>query len=107
LDNNILTIIKMRVEITESDRKDKKMKAIFYDGDKKIKTTHFGAKNPKIGTYIEHKDKSIKFAWIARHEVRGDFKDFMTPSSLSYHILWNKPTLQASIKDYKNKFNLD
>jgi len=97
----------MRVEITESDKDDKRFVAVFYDGDKKIKTTHFGLKNPKIGTYIDHKDKSIKFNWIARHEVRGDFKDFMTPSSLSYHILWNKPTLQASIKDYKKKFNLD
>jgi hypothetical protein len=33
----------MRVVIKKSTNKDKKMMAIFYDGEKKIKTTHFGA----------------------------------------------------------------
>ncbi len=34
----------MKVEIKPSTRKDKKFMAIFYDNDKKVKTTHFGLK---------------------------------------------------------------
>jgi hypothetical protein len=30
----------------------------------------------------------------------------MKPGTLALYILWNKPTLQESIKDYKKKFNL-
>jgi len=37
-----------------------------------------------------------------------DFKthDVTSPGYLSLFILWNKPTLDASIKDYKRRFNL-
>jgi len=35
----------MKVVIKKSTNKDKKYMAIFYDGEKKIKTTHFGLKN--------------------------------------------------------------
>ena len=35
-----------------------------------------------------------------------DFNKFMTACSLSRWVLWNKPTISASIKDYKKRFNL-
>ena len=35
----------MKVDIKPSTRKDKKLMAIFFDNDKKVKITHFGAKN--------------------------------------------------------------
>ena len=95
----------MRVVISNSDNKDKRMKAVFYDKDKKVRTTHFGLKGGS--TFIDHKDEKKKRAWIARHEVRGKFNDYMTASSLSRYILWNKSTLSASIADYKKKFSLD
>lgn len=95
----------MRVEITESDRKDKKMKAVFYDGDKKIKTTHFGAKG--MSDYTIHKDIERKQRYLDRHKKNEDWNDYQSAGSLAFHILWSKPTLQASIKDYKKKFNLD
>jgi hypothetical protein len=95
----------VKVEFSPSTNKEKKYMAIFYsDSGEKIKTTQFGAKN--ASTYIDHKDEKIKNAWVARHRVRGTFNDYKSASSLSYHILWNKPTLKASINDYKNKFNL-
>ena len=30
----------------------------------------------------------------------------ITPGSLSWYILWNKPTIDESLKDYLKRFNL-
>ena len=94
----------MRVVITESDKPDKRMKAIFYDGYKKKKTIHFGLKGGS--TFIDHKDEKVKTAWIARHKVRGTFGNYMTASSLSYWVLWTKTSLSEAIAQYKKRFNL-
>jgi hypothetical protein len=98
----------MEVIIKLSDRKDKRYMAVFYDKEKKVKTTHFGYKD-KDGfgnTYIDHKNDTLKDAWIKRHQVNGTFEDYMTASSLAYHILWSKKTFRESLADYKRKFKL-
>lgn len=95
----------MYVNITKSTRVGKKMMAIFYDeAKKKIKTTHFGASGYE--DYTTHGEIQRKMNYISRHKAREDFNDYMTAGSLSYWILWNKPTLTASIEDYLNKFKL-
>ena len=95
----------MQVKFVKSDRDGKKMKAVFYDDNKKVKTTHFGLDTSS--TYIDHKDEDKKKAYIARHSKNNEnWNDYMSGGSLSRYILWNKTTLQASIKDYKKKFNL-
>jgi hypothetical protein len=45
---------------------------------------------------------------LAHHELgRRDFRDHLkSAGALSRWILWNKPTLAASIKDYKKRFGL-
>ncbi len=93
------------VEIKPSTRKEKKLMAVFYDKDKKkIKTTHFGQKTFTDFTINKSNDK--KQAYLKRHEKRENWNDFMTAGSLSRWILWNKPTLQSSINDYKRRFKL-
>ena len=95
----------MYVSIGKSTRAGKKMMAIFYDeAKKKVKTTHFGASGYE--DYTTHGDLQRKMNYIARHKAREDFNDYMTAGSLSYWILWNKPTLTASIEDYLNRFKL-
>jgi hypothetical protein len=97
----------MRIDIRKSTNPNKKMMAVFYDGygsDKKIKTVHFGDANGS--SFIDHKDEKKKDAWIERHKVRGTFNNPMSASSLSYHILWNKPTISASIIDFKKRFKI-
>ena len=97
----------MKVEIGKSKRNDKGLVAVFFDDDgNKVKTTHFGLNNPKFGTFIDHKDKEKKENYLKRHRVREDWDDYQSAGSLSRHILWNKPTLQKSISDYKNRFKL-
>ena len=94
----------MKVEIKPSTQKDKKFMAIFYDEGKKVKTTHFGAKG--MSDFTIHKDKQRKERYLDRHRKRENWNSFMTAGSLSRWILWNKPTLKASISDYKKRFKL-
>jgi len=96
----------MKVDIKKSTNSEKKLMAIFYDGDKKIKTVHFGASG--YTDYIKSGgDDERKKRYIARHSNgTEDWNNYMTAGSLSRWVLWNLPTLQASIKDYKKKFNL-
>lgn len=94
-----------KVKITKDTTTSKKYKAEFYDKDnKKIKTTRFGADG--YSDYTKHKDKKRKERYIERHKKNEDWKDPTKAGTLSRFILWNKPTLQASITSYKNKFNL-
>jgi hypothetical protein len=95
----------MKVVIKKSTNPQKKYMATFYENKKKIKTTHFGAAG--MSDYTKHKNKSRKKRYMTRHKRRERWNDYMTAGSLSRYILWNKPTLRESIKDYKNRFNLD
>ncbi len=47
----------------------------------------------------------MKSAYIARHKVRENWNDPMSAGALSRYISWNLPTISASIKDYKKRFN--
>jgi hypothetical protein len=70
----------------------------------RTKTTHFGAKG--YDDYTLKKDEDQKKRYLARHKKRENWNDYTSAGSLSANILWNKPTLKASIADYKNKFKL-
>ena len=94
----------MRVVIKPSTDPKKKLMAIFYDGDKKKKTTHFGAKG--MSDYTIHKDDKRKANYLSRHRARENWNAYMTAGALSRWILWNKKTRSASIADFKRRFNL-
>ena len=99
--------------IKDADPKTKKrFTAIFriHKGGKVIKITHFGQRNPKQGTYIDHGDKVKRKNYIARHEVREKkfYKNPQRASTLSRFLLWgDHKSLNKNISDFKNKFNLD
>ena len=86
---------------------------VFYDNDKKVKATHFGFAvigegGKRYGsTYIDHKNDTVKEAWIKRHQINGTFEDYISASSLARYILWNKKTLRESIAEYKHRLNLE
>jgi len=94
----------MKAVIKPSTNKEKKYMAIFYDGDKKVKTTHFGAAG--MSDFTKHKDEERKKSYISRHKARENWNDYKSAGALSRWILWNKPTLEASVNDYKKRFNL-
>jgi len=87
------------------------------DGKKKIKKVGFGQKGAKDFTLMNKKGNKhyvksnadrlrIKNAYRARHKNDLDTKDFTRAGFLSYYLLWDRPTLGASIIAYKKKFNL-
>jgi len=95
----------MKMVIEKGTGKNKKWKAIFYDDEgKKIKTVQFGSKG--MSDFTIHKDKERKQRYLDRHRKRENWNDPMTAGALSRWILWNKPTLEASIKDFKKRFKL-
>ena len=94
----------MKVVIKKSTNEKKKYMAIFYDGKKKVKTTHFGAAG--MSDYTKHKDPARKQRYINRHKTNENWDNYMSAGSLSRYILWGEPTLRASIQKYKEKFNL-
>ena len=84
--------------------KGKRYKATFYDGDgKKIKTTQFGSSSHE--NYTIHGDKKRRELYRKRH-ANDKTNDPMTAGALSWWILWGKPTLEASIKDYGRRFKM-
>lgn len=91
------------VKITKSPKKDKKLMAVFERDGKEI-VRHFGAKG--YSDFTMHKNPERMKRYSMRHKSRENWKDPTTPGALSKYILWNKPSLKASISDYKKRFNL-
>ena len=70
------------VDIKKSPKKDKKLRAIF-------------------------KDKERRSRYRKRHKKDLDTKDFKRAGYLSYYILWgDSSNLETAIKDYKKRFGL-
>ena len=96
-------MIKMVVE--KGTGKNKKLKAIFYDGDKKIKTTQFG--DSRYEDYTQHKDKKRRSKYLTRHKKDLEKGDYMSAGYLSYYILWGASTSRdKNISAYKRRFKL-
>jgi hypothetical protein len=56
--------------------------------------------------YTMHKDKLRRARYLARHSAREDWADPFTPGALSRWLLWNKPTLAASLADFRRRFKV-
>ena len=74
--------------------------AVFDDG----KHVSFG--DIDYEDYTQHGDKHRKRLYLNRHRKREDWNNPKTAGALSRWILWNKPTLEASIQDYIKKFHM-
>ena len=94
----------MRVEIKKSNRAGKKMMAIFYDNNKRVKTIHFGQEG--ASDYTIHHDEARRQRYIDRHKKSEDWNNPMTAGTLSLFVLWTEKTLGSAIAKYKKKFNL-
>jgi hypothetical protein len=92
------------LNIKQSTNPYKKLMAIFVLDNGKKKIVHFGAKG--YDDFTLHKDEERKRLYIKRHEANEKWSDPLTAGALSRYILWNKPTLVESIKDFTNRFKL-
>ena len=89
------------VVIKASTNPKKKLMAIFSEPKK---TIHFGAAG--ASDYTINKDDARKKLYLDRHRKREDWSNPRTAGALSRWILWNLPTRQASISDFKRRFSL-
>lgn len=88
------------MELRPSTRKGKRYMAVFPDGT----ITHFGSAT--MENYTIHGDEARKKNYLRRHKKNEDWNDPKSAGALAKHILWNKPTIEASLKDYKETFGL-
>lgn len=78
-----------------------------FDVDGRERTTHFGAKGMK--DYTTHPKlirEARKRAYDSRHRANEDWSDPTSAGALAKYILWNKPTISASLADYRRRFNV-
>jgi hypothetical protein len=91
----------MIVEIAKSKKPTKKFDAVI----DKTKTVSFGARG--MSDYTKHKDVTRRARYLKRHSGMGEhWTRPDTPGALSRWILWNKPSLKASLSDFKKRFNV-
>jgi hypothetical protein len=88
--------------LSKSTRKDKKWKVETPEG----KTIHFGAAG--YSDFTLHKNLARKNLYIMRHQMNENWtkSGINTAGFWSYWLLWNKPTLEASIRDTERKFEI-
>ena len=100
------------VGVEQSPRRHAKLCATFQDTSGKVTRVHFGRLGCKdFIVYSRELPPAMaaqkRAAYIARHSSgREDWSRPDTPGSLSRFILWEKPTLQASIAAFKRRFKV-
>jgi hypothetical protein len=93
----------------ESDKPNKKYMVYFINPKTgRPKKVYFGAIKPNGKPYEDfttHKDPERKMRYLKRH-AKEDWNDLTKAGAWSRYILWNKPTLDASIKDMNKRFDI-
>jgi hypothetical protein len=93
------------LRIKRSSKPDKKLDAEFETDSGRTKTVSFGAAG--MSDFTKNRDEERKRRYLSRHRARENWNDPDSPGALSRWVLWNKPTLQDSIADYKRRFGFD
>jgi hypothetical protein len=92
------------LSIEPSTKPEKKYMAVFQTDKGTTKTTHFGAAG--MDDFTKTNNKEQKERYLARHKANENWNDPTSAGALSRYVLWNKPTLRASIADFKSHFKL-
>ena len=68
------------------------------------KTIHFGAEG--YSDFTKHKDDARKDNYISRHKKNENWgkTGVDTAGFMSKKLLWNKPTLEASVNNLNKRF---
>ena len=85
-------------------KSDKKKYKITFEKKGKTYIRKFGAAG--MSDFTIHKDRERRERYISRHKKDLRTNDPMKPGYLSMYILWNKPSLKASLADYKRRLGV-
>ena len=95
-----LTDFLKKAILSISNKPNKKYTIVIYNNGRK-KSIHFGSKS--IEDYTQHRSKNKKAKYLEKHQENTN------PYSVAFwnqHLLWNKPSIDESIKDIKKKHNI-
>ena len=92
------------LQLRRSARPGKKYDAVLDTGSGRTKTVSFG--DASMEDYTQHGDQQRKKSYLARHAVRENWSDPTTAGFWAKNILWNKPSVSASLAETKRRFNL-
>jgi len=97
--------MKLRLKtIRKSHRPEKKFDAVF-ESNGREKVVPFGQRG--YSDFTKHKNVTRRARYLNRHSGMGEhWNKPDTPGALSRWILWNKPTLRGSIRDFKRRFKV-
>ena len=110
----------MYIKLSRSEKPDKKFKVTIFDrqlrsaGGEGVNnrkgasrtTIHFGAKG--MSDYTINRDPERKRLYIKRHKARENWSKsgIQTAGFWSRWLLWNKPSLDESIRDIEKRFRV-
>ena len=93
------------VKIVQSDKRGKKLMAVFDTNNGRTKTIHFG--QASADDYTIRKDKEQRTRYLSRHRNNENWSKPDTAGSLSRYILWGDSTSkQENIASFRRRFNL-
>jgi len=94
------------ISVTPSNKPDKKLHVKLESESGREKNIHIGAKG--MDDFTKTKDEEQKQRYIDRHRAREDWRlsGLMTAGFWSRYLLWNKPSLSASVADVKRRFGV-
>lgn len=84
----------------------KKFRMLFQRKNQILDYTDFGQQN--YSDFLQHQDEERRQRFLKRFQklIYENQNDPASAMTLSHLILWNKPTLESSFKDYLNKFGM-
>lgn len=95
------------VALKRSDKPEKKYMVELETAAGRSKTIHFG--DASLKDYTTHgalERDERKRLYLARHGATENWSDPETAGFWSRWILWNKPTVSASLRDVKMRYRL-
>ncbi len=93
------------IDVKKSKGGDKRYEALFTNAKTgKGRTVVFGKKGEK--DYTQHNNKDLLEFYDFKHKKKENWGDLMSSAALNKYILWNKKTLEGSIRDYKRRLKL-
>lgn len=95
--------------LRKSDRPEKKYYVLLEGESGREKRVYFGdsaSKDFTLFSPLEREERKRRY--IARHSAREDWTKSGIESAgfWAKHILWNKPTVSASLADTRRRFNI-
>jgi hypothetical protein len=94
------------ISITQSSDPDKKLDVKLETGSGRTKTVRIGAKG--MDDFTKTGSEEQKERYLQRHRANEDWTQsgILSSGFWARWLLWNKPTLQQSIRDVKKRFDV-